>query len=317
MRPESKQAMLPKADRIAFTVIGIVALLAFATVPFKDEIRSMVARKTAAPQVQSAAESNTADQNQRTKANPTLAVAQKWNMPAKLKEISGIAYVDAARFACVEDEEGKIYIYNTQSQSIEKEIPFAAVGDYEGIAIAGNTAYVLRADGRLYEVANYNNKPTVVEHQTHLTAKQDVEGLCYDQKNNRLLLAIKGNEPNTSEYKGIYAFDLANKKLNETPVLKIDLTHEIWKDIKSKQKIEPSDLDIHPLTGDIYITDGAKPKLLIMDAEGKKKNLLSLDETQFPQPEGVAFTPEGELMISSEGKTGTGSIVKVNINGVQ
>ncbi len=52
-----------------------------------------------------------------------------------------------------------------------------------------------------------------------------------------------------------------------------------------------------------------------MDANGKKKNLFLLDEAQFPQPEGVAFTPEGELFISSEGKTGAGRIAKVSING--
>lgn len=81
--------------------------------------------------------------------------------------------------------------------------------------------------------------------------------------------------------------------------------------------MEPSDLDIHPLTGDIYITDGAKPKLLIMDAKGNKKNLFPLNEAELPQPEGVAFTPEGELIISSEGKTGAGIIAKVTISGNQ
>jgi uncharacterized protein YjiK len=307
---------LSKADKIAFSVFGVIAVLLFATLPFKSQIKELFAGKAAVATVQQKeVDTNAAGEKapQPQSSNP-VAVTQKWEMPAALKEISGIAYIDKDRFACVQDEQGKIYIYNTQSKKIEKEIPFAATGDYEGIAIAGTTAYVLRADGRLFEVANYNSNPSVVEHTTHLTAKQDVEGLCYDAKNNRLLLAIKGKEPNTTDYKGIYAFDLASKKLQEDPVLKIDLTHEIWKDIKGKQKMEPSDLDIHPQTGDIYVTDGAKPKLLIMDAAGNKKNLFALDQSQFPQPEGVAFTPEGELIISSEGKTGAGSIAKVSVN---
>jgi uncharacterized protein YjiK len=306
--------MLPKSDKIAFTVIGVVALLAFATVPFKEDIRAMVAGITATSQVQSATVSEVPAKEQET--NSSIAIDQKWEMPAELKEISGIAYIDKTRLACVQDEQGKLYIYNTQSKRIEKEIPFAAEGDYEGVAVVENTAYVLRADGRLFEVADYNQKPTVIEHQTHLTEEQDVEGLCYDKKNNRLLLTIKGHEPNTTDYKGIYAFDLASKKMAKAPVLKVDLTHEIWKDIKGKQKMEPSDLDIHPLTGDIYITDGAKPKLLVMDAKGKVKNLFLMDESQFPQPEGVAFTPEGDLIISSEGKTGAGSIATISVNGL-
>ncbi len=69
-----------------------------------------------------------------------------------------------------------------------------------------------------------------------MTAKQDVEGLAYDPKNNRLLLSIKGKEPGNEDYKGIYSFDLSSKKLAVTPVYKIDLTHSIFNDVKGKNK---------------------------------------------------------------------------------
>ncbi|HEY1020794.1 MAG TPA: hypothetical protein VGE06_00715, partial [Flavisolibacter sp.] len=35
-----------------------------------------------------------------------VKVAQQWDMPAVLKEISGIAYMDGERFACIQDEKG-------------------------------------------------------------------------------------------------------------------------------------------------------------------------------------------------------------------
>src|SRR5688572_863103 len=62
-----------------------------------------------------------------------IQISQKWEMPEILKEVSAIAYVDAQRFACVQDELGKIFIFNTSTKKIEKEIAFGDTGDYEGI----------------------------------------------------------------------------------------------------------------------------------------------------------------------------------------
>jgi hypothetical protein len=78
--------------------------------------------------------------------------------------------------------------------------------------------------------------------------------------------------------------------------------------------MQPSDLDVHPSTGDIYIVDGADPKLLVMGADGSKKNLYQLSSTDFAQPEGLAFTKGGELFISNESKKGSGNILKVLVS---
>lgn len=251
-------------------------------------------------------------------ASANVKVVQKWELPSQLTEISGMAYLSNNQFACIQDEQGTIFIYNTASNKIEKEIPFGDPGDYEGIAVAGNTAYVMRADGKLYEVANFmDDKPAVKLYSTPLTEKHDVEGICYDQQNNRLLLSIKGKEPNTADYKGIYGFDLKTKQMATAPVYKIDLTDKIWADIKEKKaenKMQPSDIDIHPTTGELYITDGANPKLLIIDAQGTPKALHHLSKSDFQQPEGITFTPNGELYISSEGGKGSGVIARVEVS---
>ena len=153
-------------------------------------------------------------------------------------------------------------------------------------------------------MTNYSSaKPVIKEYRTSLTAKQDVEGLCYDVKNNRLLLSIKGKELNTDEYKGIYAFDLSSKRMQTDPVLKIDLTNNFWnKSEKKKKLIQPSDLEVHPATGDVYIVDGADSKLLVMANDGTPKELYQLNTNDFPQPEGISFLQTGELLISNEGK---------------
>ncbi|MFD2163008.1 SdiA-regulated domain-containing protein [Paradesertivirga mongoliensis] len=245
-----------------------------------------------------------------------LNVLHKWDVPAQLKEISALTYLEKERFACIQDEAGKIFIYNTHENKIEKEIPFAGPGDYEGLAIAGKDAYILRADGRIFEIKNYNgSSPKTIEHRTTLNRKHDTEGLCFDSKNNRLLIAIKGSESESDDYKGIYSFSLNNKVFSDQPVYKIDLKNSVFEDIKAKKPtdvMQPAAIAVHPKTGDLYIMEGAKPKLLIMGSDGVIKNLKKLKDKEFAQPEGISFSPEGQLFISNEGgKKEPGNILEI------
>jgi uncharacterized protein YjiK len=195
---------------------------------------------------------------------------------------------------------------------VEKKIQFAAKGDYEGIALKEETAYVLRADGRLYEVDLKSAAQNAVkEYKTSLTAKHDVEGLCYDKDNDRLLLATKGENPNLPGYKGIYAFDLAKKTFIDEPIYKIDLNNEMIKGTK-KNSVSPSEIAIHPSTKEIFITDGPQAKLLILDNKGTIKSYIELGK-EFSQPEGITFNPQGEMFISNEGTKQPGNILKVEI----
>ena len=257
--------------------------------------------------------------NSQQSAATGITIAKKWEMPKVLTEISGLSYINEQRFACVQDELGTIFIYNTATSSVEKEIPFAGAGDYEGLAAVGETIWVLRADGKLFEVTNINQgKPAVTEHDTHLTIKQDSEGLCYDKKNNRLLIAIKGSELDSDDYKGIYAFDLAAKKMGQQPAFKIDLLDNIFQqngsNKKKKATINPSGITVHPVNGDMYITDGRNPQLLVIDASGKIKSLHQLDNNDFAQPEGISFNAAGDLFISNEGTKQPGNILQVTIS---
>ncbi len=111
--------------------------------------------------------------NNKATGNADVTIVNQWDLPAVLLEISGLSSIDDNRFACVQDEQGTIFIYNTGTKKIEKEIPFAGVGDYEGIAVVGETIYVVTADGKIYEVSNYKSgKRGVTNYRTHLTAKQ-------------------------------------------------------------------------------------------------------------------------------------------------
>jgi uncharacterized protein YjiK len=231
-----------------------------------------------------------------------IRITARWEMPTELTEISGISYVDEQRFACIQDEDGIIFIYNITTKSIERRIPFGGPGDYEGIAVAGETIYVARADGRLFAIKAFNTaNPEVKELSTTLSINHNVEGLCFDSENNRLLLATKDIATRKANYKGIFAFDLVSMTCTKEPIYLVD------------RSFSPSAIGIHPSSKEIYVIDGPQSRLLILDRNGNTNNFLQLDKQDFPQAEGIAFNPEGNLFISNEARKEAATILKVEI----
>ncbi|MFT6946360.1 MAG: hypothetical protein ACJARP_000771, partial [Vicingaceae bacterium] len=70
-------------------------------------------------------------------------VVNTWNLPKELSEISGMVWLRDDLLACVQDEEGVIFIYDLDKKQITSRVLFAGAGDYEGIAIHENDAYLL------------------------------------------------------------------------------------------------------------------------------------------------------------------------------
>ena len=241
-------------------------------------------------------------------------IESKWELPNILDEVSGIEWLDENRIACVQDEDGVIFIYNLKTSEIEKEIDFAGSGDYEGLTVNNNTAYVVRSDGTIFEISSFQGaQPKILKFDTYLTEAQNVEGLCLDKKNNRLLLAIKDKESDRDDYKGVYAFSLNNKKLAKTPIFKLDMKDKLLENSGNKlsKRLRPSEIEIHPNSGKIYLLDAKDPKLLIIDNQGKIETIHVLDEDEFNQPEGLTFTPSGSLYISNEAGSDPANILEV------
>lgn len=291
-------------------VLAIVAIIALAGFAFRDSIQDALFKDSKIEKAEYGEKKGKKKDKSREDVQSDVRVEKKWELPEVLTEISGLAFLDKDRFVCVQDEKGSLFIYNTVTEKIEKEIPFGGAGDYEGLTLSGNTAYVVRSDGRLFEIAGFASQPSVKEYDTPLTADDNIEGLCYDAGSNRLLLAAKDGEA-TGGRKNVYEFSLASKKLADAPLYSIDPSHELL-DNQGKKKFSPSAIAIHPSSKEVYIVDGPKSRLLIMDGSGGIKKVYSLG-SEFAQPEGITFTPEGDLYISSEGKKSPGMIMKVQL----
>jgi uncharacterized protein YjiK len=70
---------------------------------------------------------------------------------------------------------------------------------------------------------------------------------------------------------------------------------------------------VNPINGKLYVIEGKKPKLIILGPGGTIERVVPLLKDDFAQPEGITFSPNGELYISNEGKKGAATIVKLKI----
>lgn len=245
-------------------------------------------------------------------------VLEKWKLPEILVEISALDYLDAQRVAAVQDEDGIIFIFNLASSKLEREIKFAESGDYEGLALLNDDAYILRSDGLIYLVKDFlNPMPKVEVYKTNLMEikKIDLEGLCINKTGNGLIIAAKSNAKQSKDYKIIQELQFRKGGLIETSRFHLSMDDPIFDNLEVKQahKFSPSAIKVHPITGEWYLLDGKNPKLLIAGEKGNPKRLVHLDPKEFPQPEGLTFSPQGDLYVSSEGKDANGVIAKLSL----
>jgi uncharacterized protein YjiK len=301
-----QRKLLAKINSMKKISIVVIALLATGFL-FKNGINSFF-KKANAQETAGIAQKISSE---REAAEGDVTIVKKWDLPKELLEVSGIAYMGENKFACIQDEKGVIFIFNSNTGKIEREIPFADPGDFEDLTLAGNTAYAVRSDGMLYEIDLSTEKSVV--YKTYLSAKNNIEGLCFDAAAKRLLLAGKNEDENYPGYKCIYAFDLTSKELLKEPAFKIDLSNSLLASSKKKKKnkpIMPSAIGVHPISGDLFITDGPNSRLLQLSKNGDIKRLYTLGKN-FQQPEGITFSPAGNIFISNEGKKDAGNITEI------
>lgn len=230
-------------------------------------------------------------------------------LPPALTEISGMSFINDSTLACVQDEKGKIYFYNTTNQEVEESVKFAKSGDFEDIAIVKNKFFILRSDGALFKY--HYTKEKTAKQETKLPNKLDYEGLCYWKEEGSLLIVPKEAQ---KKHHNIFVYNIKGKRIIESNT--IEIKHKAIKKLLKKkygQKKEvhfkPSGIAIHPITKHLYIIASVGKLLLICDEKGIPVAIHRLDPKIFNQPEGIAFSDKGDLYISNEANTNEANIL--------
>ena len=253
-------------------------------------------------------------------------------LPEEMNEISGITFLNDSVLVAIQDEEGILFYYNINQNKIIKKQTFADNDDYEDLVIAGNDLYTITSKGLIHQIKDFeSSKPVIKSFKTAFSAKNDIEGLAYDAKKHRLLIAPKeAGLDKDKTTKEIYGFDLKTMTLQTAPVYTIHLA-EIEAQFKGDALEESSKkflkalgnhnmnkifrssaLAINVTSGETYILSAINGLILVLTPEGVLKKLIQLSGPEYKQPEGIAFSPNGKLYISNEGsKSGIGNIIEL------
>jgi len=254
-----------------------------------------------------------------------------FEMPGRLEEISGLGLSpDGKNLVAVNDEKGRLYFLDKATGKVVKEVEFWKNGDYEGIEMIGNTVFVVKSTGTIYEVKNAaKSLPETQKFNSFLNKDNNVEGLGYDEKSNCLLLGCKGKAGEGKEFlleKAIYSFDPETKEFDEDPAYVFSLQdvdnylktcrlekgiEKLWKFFdpdKSEMDFSPSAIAVHPISGEIYLLSSVGKLLLVLSREGKILYIEKLKKKLHRQPEGLCFDADGTMYISNEGRGEKGKI---------
>lgn len=230
-------------------------------------------------------------------ANPAMI-----QLTTNLEEISGITYypTDSSIFA-IDDEEGVLYKIYIRNKVRVRPWKFAGDGDYEDIVLHDSTFYALRSDGNV-KIFNFLSRDSInlQESSVPIGGSNNFETLYYDPHFKKIITICKDCQTDGRKATSAFALDPGTHTFSDTPVFTIkadDIGEEIGID---KLKFRPSAAAVHPITNDVYIISSENKILVITNHSGKIKDVYDLDPRLFKQPEGITFTPAGDLLVSNE-----------------
>lgn len=230
-----------------------------------------------------------------------IAAPKVINLPQVLDEISGITYYakDTSVFAII-DEDGKLYKIPLKDPSVVKEWTFDKARDFEDVVLRDSTFYVLISNGDIEKLKFVEDK-IVMEKTDFPNASKKVnefETLYWDNATQRLVMMCKACEDDKK--KSVTSYFL-NDSTNSFDTFAVMQTAPIFQKAGvDKEKIKPSAAAINPITKDLYILCSVNKLLLVADDKGTLKDVFKLDPKLYKQPEGITFTPTGDMIISNE-----------------
>ena len=251
-------------------------------------------------------------------------------LPRSLHELSGMTAVDANTLACVQDELGIVFFVDLSGQQPVRPVPFGKKGDYEGIALAAGSIWILRSDGKLQKLT-FDGQNLRVEKSIKVPFDGEFEGLCFDPASEQLLVLPKGPVEGKRREKirrRVLACDAFQGTVLSKPflTLRVDKIEEQIEEldlaaprrttskgnIRVDLKLLSSELLVLP-DGDLLLLSPKDHLLLRLDRSGDVVATQDLDMELLPQPEAMALLPDGRLLIGSEGRGRSALIAVVAI----
>jgi hypothetical protein len=224
----------------------------------------------------------------------------KINLPVELDEISGIAFYphDSSVFAIV-DEFGLLYKIPLISNRPINKWKFSGHGDFEDLVMIDSVFYALKSNGTIVSFT-FNDSNHILIHETRFDNKgNEFETLYFDSSSRKLCMVCKDCEADRKKSLTGYFFD-PHTNVFEDSSFSIDAKKIAEMRQEKKIKFKPSAAAIHPVTHKLFMVSAVNGLLVTADEKGNPESAYTLDDRLFKQPEGITFTPAGDMIISNE-----------------
>ena len=238
-------------------------------------------------------------------------------LPKDLAEISGLAFSGDGRLFAHGDQDATVWQLDAKSGKRLKAFSLAATGrdpdmgkkgksgvltgDFEDIQIVGDRFFLISSNGILAEFREGADGKSVpyTAHDTGLGKTCEIEGLAYDAGGRALLILCK--IPHQDEYRHqivIFAWSLDRDTTDTTPRIRVDYDKLAG---TGAPIFHGSAMAMAPGGKSLVLVAGPQKAFAELSLTGEVLSSGGLDGKAHRQPEGLAFAPDGTLLVSDEG----------------
>ena len=231
-----------------------------------------------------------------------------------LNEISGLFYSEAdSSLLAVSDSKEKVFQIDLRTRKLADytDKVIQSNSDVEDIVKIDTSLFLLMSKGILVEVPQKAKDTSAVKtYELGLSGSNDFETLYYDPSSSSLVLLCKTcAREKGSGVRTAFRFDLRSRTFDDNAFFTIS-RGQVKNLLKNADaKFEPSAAAIHPVSKRLFILSSAGNLLTVADNRGQVIEAYTLNPDLFPQAEGIAFAPNGDMYISNEGKNGSPTLL--------
>ncbi len=230
----------------------------------------------------------------------------RWNLPDKLREISGLALTHDQRLLAVTDEEAIVYEYDYEQGRLVKAFALGEPtlrDDFEGIAVLNGKVWLMNSKGDVYSAPEGGDGERVAYEKHKFIFKDDceLEGLAADEERNSLILICKDAKKKKDRL--LFEWSLADEST------KIRLPESDIAASLTQKRIHPSGIEIDPASGNLWVVMAREHAVIELARDGTFIDvIMKLDSNHHQQAEGITITYDGRLLIADEANNSSATL---------
>ncbi len=229
----------------------------------------------------------------------------RYVLPSELVEVSGLAATGPSSVLAVADEQAVLFEIDVSTGTVVRRVPLGNPpirGDFEGIALVGDTVHVVTSGGELYSASWPASNDKVARRDTGVRKRCEVEGLAA-AANGELLLLCKTVKGELKNGLVVFAYD---PQSSEPARDRITISSEELASRVGTDRFNPSGIEL--LAGGGYLVVAARQKMfVVLSEQGEVRYGGALPHPQIHrQTEGVTLLPDGRMVLADEGGKGDG-----------